>query len=86
MSSDSGEETGKYLFKKYITNQKYVSKDDDDEEQEGYLLRKSEDLVDGINQFISRHIDEAAKLKIEKSKGESSQNSSLDTSMESNKS
>jgi hypothetical protein len=31
-------------------------------------------------------MDEAAKLKIEKSKVELSQNSSLDTSMESNKS
>ncbi len=32
MISDSGEETGKYLFKKYITNQKNAIKDDDDEE------------------------------------------------------
>ena len=65
MSSETGEETALYLISKYITNPKHDPNKEDDEDMEGYLLRKSEALVEGINQFISKHMEEAAKLKIE---------------------
>ncbi len=63
MSSEVGEETAKYLFNKYITIPKKDIVEEDDEDKEGYLLRKSEDLIDGINKFISDHMNEAARLK-----------------------
>ena len=48
----------------------------EDDDSEGFLLRRSEDLVDGINSFINKHAEEANKIKLENSKVDQSLNTS----------
>lgn len=75
MSSETGEETLRYLVDKYIvkpalseTNFKLErnhTDDDFDSEDEAYVLRRTERVLTGVQSFICKNLDEARRLKIQ---------------------
>lgn len=82
MTSETGEETLRYLVEKYIAkpakaeNEKllrlerlhYEDEDDadseEDQEDEGYLIRKTERVMDQVEKFLISYLSDARRLKV----------------------
>lgn len=66
MNSDLGDETLRYLVDKYITKgaPNEAEEDSDSEDEAGAVLRKAEQVMQGVTQFINGYMDEANRARV----------------------
>ena len=62
MATDTGEETLRYLVQKYIS--KPHENDEEEEESNTSTLVKSEEVIDRVNDFLIKNLEDSQKLKI----------------------